>query len=123
MGQEVLPCSSSMAAWDAVAAGDVIEDALHEDDADVDAAGDVGEELVDEVVDGVEGVAGEDAGDGGGSVGMNAGDVEVGELGADGVGKQGGVVGHRFAAVAARDDGAGDGIDEAPGEGAWGMRK
>ncbi len=47
---------------DAVAAGDVVEDALHEDDADVNVAGDVGEELVEEIVDGVEGVAGEDAG-------------------------------------------------------------
>src|SRR6266853_6489407 len=58
---------------DAVAAGDVIEDSLHDDDSDVNVAGVVGEKLVDETVDGIEGVAGEDAGDGGGGIRVNAG--------------------------------------------------
>jgi hypothetical protein len=48
----------------AVGAGDVVKDALHEDDADVNAAGDIGQELAEEIVDGVEGIAGEDTGDG-----------------------------------------------------------
>jgi hypothetical protein len=50
--------------WDrngAATTGDVVKDALDDDDADVDAAGDIGEELAEEVVDGVEGVAGQDA--------------------------------------------------------------
>ena len=50
-------------------AGDVVEDPLHEDDADVNAAGDVGQELGEEIVDGVEGIAGEDAVGGRGAVG------------------------------------------------------
>lgn len=53
---------------DAVAAGDVVEDSLDKDDADVNAAGDVGKKFGEEIVGGVEGVAGEDAGDGGGAV-------------------------------------------------------
>jgi hypothetical protein len=54
---------------DALAAGDVVEDALHEDDAYVNAAGHVGEELVEEIIDGVEAIAGEDAGNRGCGVG------------------------------------------------------
>src|SRR5882724_849396 len=50
---------------------------------------------------------------------MNAGHVKIGDLGTDGIVQQRGVVGHRFAAVAARDDRARDGIDQTPGE--WGM--
>ena len=45
----------------AVGAGNVVEDALHEDDSDVNAAGDVGKKLVEEIVDRVEPVAGQDA--------------------------------------------------------------
>ena len=48
----------------AVDAGNVIEDALHEDDSDVDAAGNVVQELVEEIVGGVQGIASKDAGDG-----------------------------------------------------------
>src|SRR5260370_3230603 len=115
MGRRFVPCRG-LRPRDVVAAGDVIEDALDDDDSDVNAAGDVGEELVDEIVDGVEGVAGEDAGNGGGAIGVNAGNVKVGKLGADGVVQQGGVVGHRLAGVAAGDGGAGYGIEEAPRE-------
>src|SRR6266478_2455886 len=114
MGRRFVPWRD-LRTRDVVASGDVIEDELHDDDSDVNAAVDFGEKLVDEIVDGIEGVAGEDAGDGGGGIGMNAGNVKVGKLGADGVVQQGGVVGHRLAGVAARDDGAGDGIDDAPG--------
>ena len=102
MGRRFVPCRG-LRPRDVVAAGDVIEDALHDDDSDVNAAGDVGEELVDEIVDGVEGVAGEDSGDGGGAIGMNAGNVKIGEFGTDGVVQQGGVIGHGFATVTARD--------------------
>src|SRR5260370_42347398 len=84
-----------------VAAGDVVEDALHDDDSDVNVAGDVGEELVDETVDRVEGIAGEDAGDGRGGIGVNAGKVKIGELGTDGGVQQGGGVGDGFAAARA----------------------
>ncbi len=63
MGQDFLP-SRCLGPSCGVAGGDVVEDALHEDDTDVDAAGDIGQELVHEIVDGVEGVAGEDAFDG-----------------------------------------------------------
>src|SRR3981081_3273329 len=112
---EVLP-GRRLRPRNVVAAGDVIEDALNDDDSDVNVAGDVGEKLIDEAVDGIEGVTGEDAGEGGGGVGVDAGDVEIGEFGPNGIVQQGGVVGHGFAAVAPRDDGAGDGIDEALGE-------
>jgi len=43
-----------------VAAGDVVQDSLDEDDAYMDAAGDVGKELGEQIVDGVESVTGED---------------------------------------------------------------
>src|SRR5271155_5750801 len=61
----------------AVAASDIVEDALDKDDADVNAAGDVGQELVKEIVDRIEGIAREDSGDGGSSIRVNAGDVEI----------------------------------------------
>src|ERR1700754_224112 len=76
--------------WNVVAAGDVIEDALHDDDSDMNVAGNVGQELVDEIVDGVEGVAGEDTGDGRGAVRRDTRNIEVGEFGADRVVQQGG---------------------------------
>src|SRR5271170_1790397 len=96
--------------------GDLVEDLLDEDDADVDVLGYIGEELGDDVVDRVEGVADEDAFDGGRAVGLDAGDVEVTDLGGDGVGEEGGVVRHRVAVVALGDDGAGDGVEEAAGK-------
>src|ERR1700733_15563856 len=77
------------------------------------AAGDVGQELIEEIVDRVEAIANKDTAGGGGCVGVNAGDVEVIKLSADGILQQRGVVGHRLAAVAARDDSAGDRIDKA----------
>jgi len=73
------------ASRDGVAAGDVIENALNDDDAYVDAAGNVGEKLIEETVDGVQSVAGEDAGEGGGTVGLNSGNVKIGEFRIDGV--------------------------------------
>jgi len=66
-----------LAAGDVVVAGDVIQNALYDDDADVDAAGKVGEKLVEEAIDGVQSVAGEDAGCGGGAVGLNSGNVKL----------------------------------------------
>jgi hypothetical protein len=54
---------NSLFLWDGhsvVAAGDVVQDSLDEDDADMDAAGDVGEVLGEQIVDGVESVTGED---------------------------------------------------------------
>src|SRR5580698_2621876 len=80
------------------------------------AAGDVGQELVEEIVDRVEAIANKDTAGRGGPVGVNAGDVEVIELGADGILQQRGVVGHRLAAVTARDHGPRDGIDNALGD-------
>src|ERR1700722_18508849 len=83
-------------------AGDIIKDALHEDDADVDALGDVGGET-----DG-------DALDGSDAVGLDAGDVEVAEFGGDGIGGERGIVRHGAAVVMLRDEGATDGIEDSP---------
>ena len=96
--------------------GNLVEDTLNDDDADVNAAGDVRKELGDEVADGVEGVASEDADDSGAGVGLDARDVEVRDLRTDGIGEESGVVGNIVDVVALSDDGAGDGMEEAAGE-------
>src|SRR6185503_14009732 len=72
--------------WEAWGAGggDLVDDLLDEDDLDVDAAGDVGEEFGDEVVSGGERPSGDDTSGGGGQVGLDAGYVEVGNFGVDG---------------------------------------
>src|SRR5271163_1154131 len=46
------------------AAGDIVQDALDEDDADLDVGCDVGEELVEQIVGRVGGVPGDDTNDG-----------------------------------------------------------
>ena len=61
-------------------AADVIENALHEDDMDVDAAGDVRQELCYQVADGFGGEAYDNALRGVRNVGADARDVEVGDL-------------------------------------------
>src|SRR6202789_526931 len=94
-------------------AGDIVQDALNEDDADVNVAGDVWEELVEEIVGRVGGVAGNDANDGGGGVAAKAGPALVGGEGADRVVEERGVVRHGAAIVVSADDGARDGIDDA----------
>src|SRR5690349_13796210 len=81
----------------ALSGGDVIEDLLNEDDADVNAFGDVGKELVDDVVYGIQSQAGCDALDGGGSVALDAGNVEVREFGDDGIRAENAIVGNRLA--------------------------
>ena len=76
----------------------------------------IGEELGDDVVDGVEGVADEDALYGGRAVGLDAGDVEVTELRGDGVDEKRRVVRHWVAVVALSDDRAGDCVEESAGK-------
>jgi len=102
------------------AAGKIVQDSLDEDDANVDVAGDVREEFVEQIVDGVERIAGKDAGDGGGGVVMNAGNVLVRQDGVDWVVEQDRVVWHGGAVVVARDDGARDGVEDALGQ--WSIR-
>ena len=53
-------------------AGDLVEDLLDEDHADVDALCYVGQELGDQVVDGIGCVAGYETGDGGGAIAVDA---------------------------------------------------
>ena len=86
--------------------GDVVDDALHEDDADMNMAGYVWKKLVEEVVYRIECIASKDTGDGGRSIGMNAGDVKIVDLGRDRISEEGAVVGNRPAVVAARDGSA-----------------
>src|ERR1035441_10429597 len=65
-----------------------VENPLHKDDSDVDVAGDAGKKLRDEVVLGFGGVSDHDALGGGGAVAGDAGDVEVADFGADGIGEK-----------------------------------
>src|SRR5580698_5229538 len=89
---------------------DLVEQALHDDDANVDAGGYVGQELGDDVSDGVGEEAGEDALRGGGWVGSEAGDVLVGDDRAGDRGDEVLVVGHEAAAVGMGDADVGDGM-------------
>src|SRR3954471_19388384 len=97
--------------------GDVVENLLHEDDADVDAFGYVGKELIDDVVDGIEGEAGCDALGGRGAITLDARNVKVREFSNDGICPEDAIIGDRFAGVAARDIAAADGIEHAFAEG------
>jgi len=100
--------------------GDLVDDALDEDNADVDVAGNVGEELGDEVVNGSGGESDGVAGGGGGEVGLPAGDVEVADFVVDGEGGEVGVVGHLLAVVALGVDHLNDGVGDATLEGGVG---
>lgn len=91
-------------------AGDLVEDALHEDDTDADVLGHVGQKFGDEVVGGVGGKASGDALNGRGRVRMNARNILVAQLGTDGIAEQVGVVGHQAAVVVVGDEGAADGV-------------
>ena len=107
-------------ALERVVGADVVDDLLEEGDADVDAAGDVGEELADEGVGWVGGEADDDALGGGGGAGLNSRDIQVGELGGSGVGEEGGVVGHGGAVVVLADYGVGEGVKDAAAGGGSG---
>ena len=96
----------------------LVEDALHENDAHVDVSCDVGQELRDQVIGRTGRVADHDAGDGGGAISMNARNVEVAELGADGVGEQVCVVGHRCPVVVLPDHDRRAGMEDT----AWNAR-
>src|ERR1700678_2529173 len=83
--------------------GDIVQDALDEDDADLDVSCDVGEELAEQIVGRVGGVPGDDTNDGGRGVTGDAGHILVGKHRADGVGEEGRVVGHGGAVVVAAE--------------------
>ena len=91
-------------------AGDGIKDSLDEDDADVNAPGEVRKKLGDEVVDRVGGVSEHDAADRRGTVAIDAGNVQVADFRGDGVRQQAGEVGHGGAGVTLRNGGVGDGV-------------
>src|ERR1700712_4926966 len=78
----------------AVDACDVVKNTLHKDDSHINAAGNVRQELVEEIVGGVESVAGKDASNGRGAIRVNARNVKVGDLGTDGIIQQRGIVRH-----------------------------
>src|SRR5947209_4383889 len=78
----------------------------------MDVPGDIGEELAQEVLDRVGGVAGEEPANGGGAIAMDAWDIEVRYLSRDGISEEGCVVGHGNAVVGPRDQGVGEGVDE-----------
>ena len=90
--------------------GDLVDDALDEDYADVDVAGDVGEELGDEVVDRGGGQAGDVRAAVVADSRFRSRDIEVGDFSVDREADEIGVVGHAFAVVAWRptdlDDGS-----------------
>ena len=109
----------SKALWQGIlAVAYLVEDALHEDHPHVDVPCNVGQELRDQVIGGIGCVADHNAGDGGGAISIDARDVEIAELGADGVGEQVCVVGHRCAVVVLRNHSRGDGMESA----AWKAR-
>jgi hypothetical protein len=56
-------------------AGDIVQDPLNEDDADVDVTCHIGKEFIEQIVDWVERVAGRDAGNGGGKIRMDTGHI------------------------------------------------
>src|SRR5208337_3902852 len=86
-----------------------------EDDADVDAAGHVGQEFVDEVFDGRRGQANAVALRAGGQIGLLAGDVKIADLVFDGEAYYVGVVHHPLAVVAQGPYHLGDGMADAAG--------
>ena len=98
------------------AGDDLVDDFLEEDHVYVDVAGDVGEELGDEGSRGSVAMPMSDAPQRWRGVVLDAGDVEVGEFGADGVVDQRGVVGHARAVVVLADVGVRDGVKDAPPE-------
>ena len=105
----------------AVGFGYLVDDALHDDGVDVDAAGDVGDEFGDEVVGGCEGEVDSVARCAGVEVGGAAGDVEIGDLVVDGVADQVVIVDHAFAVVALRPDHLQDGVADAVLDGFGGL--
>ena len=76
----------------AVLAGDLVDDALHKDDVDVDMAGNIGQKFGDRVADGHGGQADGHARAGGFDVGLEAGHIEVGDFGVYGKADEVGVV-------------------------------
>src|ERR1035441_364469 len=90
-----------------------VENPLHKDDSDVDVAGDAGKKLRDEVVLGFGGVSDHDALGGGGAVAGDAGDVEVADFGADGIGEKGSVVRNHVAVIVLSDEGLVEGVEDA----------
>ena len=101
-------------------AGDLVDDALDENDPDVDFAGDVGEEFGDEVVDRGRCEACNVTLRRRGTVGLNSGDIEVHDFGVDGEAKKRGAVGHSFPAVTSRPIDLGDGIQDSAWDGGVG---
>ena len=96
--------------------GNVIDHALDDYHADMDVAGDVGQEFCNEVVNrgepetcGVSRRAGPE-------VGFSARDVEVADLVADGKAKDVGIVGHAFAVIALCPEHLNDGMADAAGD-------
>src|ERR1035441_7306123 len=90
-----------------------VENPLHKDDSHVDVAGDAGQKLRDEVVLGFGGVSEHDALGSGGAVAGDAGDVEVADFGADGIGEKGSVVRNHVAVIVLGDEGLVDGVEDA----------
>ena len=58
-------------------AGDIVQDSLNEDDANVNVAGHVRKEFIEQIVDGVESVARRDAGNGRGEICMDTGHILI----------------------------------------------
>src|ERR1039457_5162371 len=90
-----------------------VENPLHKNDSHVDVAGDAGQKLRDEVVLGSGGVSDHDALGGGGAVTGDAGDVEVADFGADGIGEKGGVVRNHVAVIVLSDEGLVEDVEDA----------
>lgn len=103
-----------------IGVSDLVDDLLDEDDANVDAAGEVGEEFGDEVVSGGEGEAVGVAFCGGMKVCSLAGDVEIGDFEVDGEANDVGVIQHAFAIVALRPENLGNAVKDAALDGGAG---
>jgi len=98
--------------------GHLVDDALDDDDLNVDVTGDIGQELVDKVSDGRGGHGDAIALGGGRSVGLAAGHIEVGDLILNGESDEVGVVEHALAAVGLGPEDLEGGVAHAMADGA-----
>ena len=80
--------------------GNLVDDALDQDDPDMDVPGQVRHELGNEVVDGRKGQADGIPFRAGGQIGLLSGNIEIADLVVDGKANQVGVVQHPIAVIA-----------------------
>lgn len=109
-------CKEHGRLWGAAfGAGNLVDDALKNDDLDVDVAGDIGKELGDVIADGGGGKADDVTAAGSIQAGLAAGHVEIGDAVIDGEADDVGIVEHAFAVVSPRPKDLQGGVRDAAG--------